>query len=183
MHGMMGAVFIRPLLATDALALADCVKSVYDEYGFTWDPNGYHADLYDLRDYVDPEKCSFWVCEEDHQIIGCGGIAWHSVIPGRFGSVVEYEGDPRIAGTEAELTRFYVRSTARRRGIAREIVQLSLDAARDRRISAIEIWSDKRFVEAHALYQKRGATIVGERVCPGDPDESVEFGLILKLDS
>lgn len=181
LRGKLARVLIRPVRLADAAEVAACVKSVYDEYGFTWDPSGYHADLYDLSEYVDPALASFWVAEVGNQILGCGGITWHEVVPGEVGQVVEFEGDPRIAGTSAELVRFYVRPDARRRGIGRSILDLSIAKARELARNQVEIWSDKRFTQAHQMYISTGAEIVGERVCPGDPDESVEFGLLLDL--
>lgn len=46
----------------------------------------------------------------------------------------------------------------------------------------MEIWSDKRFVEAHRLYQRLGAFVVADRIC-SDPDNSPEWGLLLPLDT
>jgi hypothetical protein len=45
----------------------------------------------------------------------------------------------------------------------------------------MEIWSDKRFAEAHALYRSLGAKLVGERICH-DPEQSPEWGFLLDLD-
>jgi hypothetical protein len=42
----------------------------------------------------------------------------------------------------------------------------------------MELWSDKRFEDAHRLYQKLGARVVGERICH-DPDQSPEWGLAI----
>jgi hypothetical protein len=39
------AARIRLALAADSSAAAAVVRTVYDEYGFTWDEAGYHADL------------------------------------------------------------------------------------------------------------------------------------------
>jgi hypothetical protein len=44
----------------------------------------------------------------------------------------------------------------------------------------MEMWSDKRFEDAHRLYQKLGAEVVGERICH-DPDQSPEWGLLLPV--
>ena len=69
----------------------------------------------------------------------------------------------------------YVHPKGRRRGIAtaimREIIGLE--------VGPIEIWSDKRFVDAHRLYQRFGASVVGERICH-DPDRAPEWGMILQ---
>jgi hypothetical protein len=44
----------------------------------------------------------------------------------------------------------------------------------------LKIWSDKRFADAHRLYERHGARVVGERV-HDDPDQSHEWGLVLDL--
>jgi hypothetical protein len=51
--------------------------------------------------------------------------------------------------------------------------------AADRR--RLAIWSDKRFADAHRLYERFGARVVAERV-GDDPDKSPEWGLVLGLD-
>lgn len=169
---------IRKVRLEDAAQVAECVRETYDEYGFTWDPDDYHADLYDLSEYV--REAEFWVAEEDGVILGCGGITWHERLPGDVGEAGGVDGTIRILGTSAELVRFYVRPSGRRRGIATSILEMSIEAARVRGVRAIEIWSDKRFQDAHRLYQRYGARIVGDRICD-DPDESPEWGLVLEV--
>jgi hypothetical protein len=44
----------------------------------------------------------------------------------------------------------------------------------------MEIWSDKKLLDGHRLYEKVGAVLVGERLCH-DPDQSPEWGLVLDL--
>jgi putative acetyltransferase len=46
--------------------------------------------------------------------------------------------------------------------------------------STMELWSDKRFTDAHRLYERFGAKVVGERICH-DPDKSPEWGLVLPV--
>lgn len=169
---------IRKVRLEDALQVAECVRETYDEYGFTWDPDDYHADLYDLTEYV--QEAEFWVAEEDGNILGCGGIVWHDLVPGEVGQADFVDGTIRVLGTSAELMRFYVRPSGRRRGIATSILEKSIEAARAKGVAAVEIWSDKRFQDAHRLYQRHGARIVGDRICD-DPDESPEWGLVLEL--
>ena len=59
-------------------------------------------------------------------------------------------------------------------------MQAITDEARVRGCVAMEVWTDKRFEEAHKLYLNLGAKMVGERLCH-DPEQSPEYGLILPL--
>lgn len=168
---------LRPALPEDSAGVVQTVKEVYAEYGFTWEEGGYHADLYDLRPYCDPAQAAFWVAEQGGEVVGCGGLSFHARIPGEVGKIVILDDYERIGGTESQIIRMYVRPSARRQGIARKIMEKIVENAPG---EAVEIWSDKHFVDAHRLYQSFGAQTVGERICH-DPDQAPEWGLVLRL--
>ncbi len=172
---------IRPATASDDVAVQTIIKTVYDEYGFGWDPSGYHLDLYTFEEsYIACESSEFWVAEVDGVVVACCGLDFFDAVPGEFGVVSEVDGTLRIGGTDCEIIRLYAVSAARGFGIGKALTETVLSAARARGCVAMEIWSDKKFVEAHSLYQRYGAVIVGDRICD-DPDEAPEWGLILKL--
>ena len=129
------------------------VRAVYDEYGFTWDERGYHRDLRD----VEAAYVAFFVAELDGRIVGTAGLS-----------------------DEGSLERFYVLPEARGVGVGSALLAAVAEEARRRGHSELEIWSDKRFTDAHRLYQRLGARVVGERV-HDDPDSSHEWGLVLEL--
>jgi len=168
---------VRPCLGRDAEAAKSVVQEVFREYGFTWDGSDYFADLDGL-----PESFpgGFWVAESGGQVAGCGGLELHELFAGQAGDLTAIRGTVRVSGTDCELGRLYVRPSARRQGLAGAISDCILSEARHRGLRAMEIWSDKRFAEAHRLYEKLGARLVGERVCD-DPDESPEWGFVLPL--
>jgi len=147
------AVRIRPARREDSNAAAAVVRAVYDEYGFTWDEDGYHADLRD----VELAYAAFFVAELDGRIVGTAGLA---------------------AG--GSLERLYVLPAARGAGAGSALLTAVADEARRRGHDRLEIWSDKRFEVAHRLYRRAGARVVGERV-HDDPDSSHEWGLVLDL--
>ena len=66
-------VRIRQARAADSAAAAAVVRSVYDEYGFTWDEDGYHSDLRD----VESAYAAFFVAERDGRIVGTAGLSEH----------------------------------------------------------------------------------------------------------
>jgi putative acetyltransferase len=146
-------VTLRRAVAADSAAARAVVKSVFEEYGFTWEERGYHADLQD----VETSYAAFFVVEADGRIVGTAGL------------------------TEAgSLERLYVLLEARGSGAGSRLLGAVCDEARRRGHTQLEIWSDKRFVDAHGLYERHGARVVGERV-GDDPDASHEWGLLLEL--
>lgn len=144
---------LRRAVAADSAAARAVVKAVFDEYGFTWEEHGYHADLQD----VEASYAAFFVVESDGRVVGTAGL------------------------TEAgSLERLYVLPEARGSGAGSRLLGAVADEARRRGQTQLEIWSDKRFVDAHRLYERHGARVVGERV-GDDPDASHEWGLLLEL--
>ena len=156
----------------------ETIRAVYDEYGFTWEPEGYHADLYDVRGQYLSQGHRFWVYVEDGRVLGTAALETYDLLPGRVSETVVVEGKVRVAGTDGSVERLYVHPEARRRGIAMQLMATVVAAAQGRR--ALEVWSDKRFEGAHRLYERLGATVVGDRICD-DPDVSPEWGLVLPL--
>ena len=144
---------IRLALASDSAAAARVVRTVYEEYGFTWDEHGYHADLRD----VEAAYAAFFVAEFDGRIVGTAGLSEHG-----------------------SLERLYVLPDARGSGAGSALFAAVADEARRRGHDRLEIWSDKRFEDAHRLYRREGARVIGERV-HDDPDSSHEWGLVLDL--
>ena len=144
---------IRRAVANDSAAAAAVVRAVFDEYGFTWDEEGYHADLRD----VEASYVAFFVAERDGRIVGTAGLT-----------------------EQGSLERLYVLAEARGSGAGSALLEAVAEEARRRGHVELEIWSDKRFTDAHRLYERHGAKVVGERV-HDDPDASHEWGLVLDL--
>ncbi|MGZ8783623.1 MAG: GNAT family N-acetyltransferase [Gaiellaceae bacterium] len=145
---------VRHAVAADSAAAAAVVRAVFAEFGFTWDEAGYHADLRD----VEASYPAFFVAEVDGRVVGTAGLSSHG-----------------------SLERLYVLPGARGSGAGSALLAAVADEARSRGHERLEIWSDKRFQDAHRLYQRAGARVVGERALPDDPDGSHEWGLVLEL--
>jgi GNAT superfamily N-acetyltransferase len=172
---------LRSATAADAPGIVHVIRAVYDEYGFTWDPHDYHADLYDLQGYYLDRGHGFWIAQaEDGETIGTIAMEYFDPVPGAAGAVVTLADRLRLGGCDCALERFYVHPLARRRGAGSALMARAIRESRDRGCRLMEIWSDKRFLDAHRLYERRGARTVGERICH-DPDQSPEWGLILSL--
>ena len=152
---------IRRATRADSPAAAAVVRAVYEEYGFTWDPASYHADLADVEASFD----AFWVAELDGEVVGCAGLRSAPLV---------------LEGTDCSLERLYVLSSARGSGLGAALVETVAAHARALGRRRLEIWSDKKFADAHRLYERLGARAVADRV-HDDPDESAEWGLVLDL--
>lgn len=141
---------------------ARVVEAVYREYGFTWEPAGYHDDVVRPEDHYRSPHAFFAVAvDPEGRVIGTVGGALH--------------------GDEAELKRLYLLADRRGQGIGRLLLFRFLMWARSRGASRAVAWSDKRFADAHRLYAAAGFSVTGSRICPGDPDASPEFGYTLTL--
>jgi putative acetyltransferase len=171
---------IRLARETDVDGIVETVQAVYDEYGFTWDPDEYHADLYDVAGHYFGRGHLFWVAILDGRVRGTVALELFDRLPSGEAGVVEHLGTIRVAGADCSLERLYVHPDARRCGLGAALTRQVVEAARERERSLMELWSDKRFEDAHRLYLRFGARIVGERVCD-DPDESPEWGLALDV--
>ncbi len=176
---MVSVLSLRPFELGDEVHAVAIVAAVYHEYGFTWDADEYHADLYDLAAHFSAPH-GFWLAEYEGRPIGTGALhVFPEAIPGS-GELTSIDDYPRIVGCDCSLERLYVHPDARRLGAGLALFRHIIAEAHARGCRQMEIWSDKRFAQAHQLYQKLGAEVVGDRICR-DPDQSPEFGLRLKL--
>ncbi|RMF68611.1 MAG: GNAT family N-acetyltransferase [Alphaproteobacteria bacterium] len=145
--------------AADVIALIDLCFSAYP--GCVMDLPGLDSDLPRVATHFASLGGRFWVVENGRpaapRILGCGGV-----VPGRLPDV-------------AELKRLYVHPTARRCGLARQLVQRIESWARARGAQRIELWSDTRFHEAHAFYLALGYRRSGRTRRLNDPSDTTEF--------
>lgn len=176
----MAVANIRPATRFDSPGVVAVIKAVYDEYGFTWEQDGYHADLYDLDGHYLSAGHRFYVAEIEDCIVGSAALEFFPAIEGELGKLSPIAGKRRLGGCDCALNRLYVHPRARRKGVARALVETVIRDARTSGRGAMEIWSDKRFLAAHALYGRFGAVQVADRVLD-DPDQSPEWGLWLGL--
>jgi putative acetyltransferase len=174
------SVTIRPADNRDTDGIVSVIREVYDEYGFQWDAEDYHADLYDVDAHYTSQGDTFLVAESNEQIVGTAALTVFPTIPGPPAQTVQTPEHIRIGACDCSLERLYVSLSARRQGIGRNLFEAIIQDAKNRGCQNMELWSDKRFGEAHLLYQKLGASVVGERICH-DPDQSPEWGLCLPL--
>lgn len=164
----------------DTDAIVHTVKTVFDEYGFTWEADGYNSDVYDIQAHYLDLGHSFWVAEVDGRVVGTAALDRFPLLAGDFGGTVEHGGITRAAASDCSLERMYVHPAARRQGVGRGLFLFVCQTAISEGRQCLEMWSDQKLVDAHRMYQARGAVIVGERICH-DPDKSREWGLALRF--
>jgi len=167
---------IRKADNSDVEGVVDVIHTVFDEYSFTWEEGGYHKDLYDIEANYE----QFFVAVIDHRVVGTVALELFDQIPGEIGTLGEHDGFVRVQGSDCSLERLYVHPDARRHGVGRALIDHVVHTARLEERKAMELWSDKRFGDAHRLYGRSGARVVGDRICH-DPDQSPEWGLIIEL--
>jgi putative acetyltransferase len=172
-------VTIRLADNRDIVGIERVIRAVYEEYEFTWDAEGYHMDLYDIEEHYLGRGHPFYVAETYGRIVGTAALTTFARIPGEVGTLTSGS-KVRIAGTDCSLERLYVDPDERRMGIGSALLATVVAEAKSRGATAMEIWSDKKLKDAHRLYEKNGAKLVGDRIC-SDPDESPEWGMILSL--
>ncbi|TNC24530.1 GNAT family N-acetyltransferase [Amycolatopsis alkalitolerans] len=78
----------------------------------------------------------FFVAREGDQVVGCVGV--------------------HLAEPAAELTRMFVKASARGRGWASRLLRAAEDAAREAGARAMRLDTRRDLVEARALYARRG---------------------------
>ncbi len=175
------AFTIQLATAADSAHAVEVVKEVYDEYGFGWFPDTYHADLYDLDSYYLKRGFPFWIAfSASQKPLGTVSLEWiDPPIPAGNG-IQMVDGYERAAGADCALNRLYVSPQTRRMGIGEALVKTVISFAQASGKKKLELWSDKRFEKAHKLYEKLGAKVIGDRICH-DPEQSPEWGLLLEL--
>ena len=132
------------------------VRAVHDEYGFSWEADGYHADLYDIERHYLARGGAFFVLLDGRRVIGTVGVTPHDA-------------------DECELHRMYLLAAYRGRGMGRRMLDTALNWARQRGCRRMIAWSDVKLTTAHALYESYGFVRFGQRICD-DPDKSREHG-------
>lgn len=172
---------VREARSGDESGVVAVIRTVYDEFGFAWEEDGYCADLYDLSAHYLDAGHRFWVAEASCGIVGTGALELFESLPGEPGSVAQVEGKPRVAASDCSLERWYVLPEWRSQGVGRALLTRVIETAREVGRSQMEIWSDKRLLEAHRVYERYGAERVGDRILEEDPDKCWEWGFALNL--
>lgn len=153
---------IRFARKTDIPDLVALIGDAFTEYSLDMDPAIEVPDFLSFEKSYDFQTKHLITALWDHKISGCGAVT--------------------IDGDIAWLSRIYVHTGFRKRGIGTGIMQRLTELALDSGTDTIELWSDTRFTDAHRLYQRFGFMQSGrERVLPDDPNDTVEYHFFRNL--
>ena len=148
---------VVPAHAPDVPGVIDLIARVFAEYRFVWDPLTEVPDLLAFDRHYRGPRGAFFVVRRKGRVVGSVGVE-------------------RDAGATAELHRLYLDADLRGQGRGRALVEAVLGWCRASGIAHLVLWSDTRFDQAHALYERMGFHQTGERVIPGDVNNTREFG-------
>ena len=157
----MSAV-IRPVRDSDAdglIRLIDVCWSAYE--GCILDVDAEEPQLRAMRSHFDALGGEYWIAEGAGGLVAAGG-GWA----------------PAADPAGAELHKLYVLAELRRQGIARRLVAMAEATARSRGSRFMELWSDTRFLEAHAFYEALGYRRTGRTRDLNDLSNTVEFHFV-----
>jgi GNAT superfamily N-acetyltransferase len=149
---------IRDGRDSDAEGLIALIGSVFDEYpGCLLDVDGEMPELLQIASWFREHGGGFWVAERDGRVVG--SVGW----------------TPASKPGGIELKKLYVSSSERRSGLGGKLVAKVEGAAAEQNARFIDLWSDTRFVTAHAFYEKRGWLRNGVTRELHDKSDTVEY--------
>ncbi|HHX8653259.1 TPA: bifunctional helix-turn-helix transcriptional regulator/GNAT family N-acetyltransferase [Vibrio diabolicus] len=132
---------LRPLTKADNPQVADVIRKVSAEYGLTADKGYGVADptLDDMYSVYNQCGAAYWVIEHRGEIVGGGGFA-------------PLAGEPNVC----ELQKMYFLPQTRGHGLAKRIVALSLQLAKQFGYQQCYLETTECLREAVGLYEKLG---------------------------
>ncbi len=111
-----------------------------------------------IADYYSERDGAFWVAVDGDRVVGMFGL------------------EPSSA-TAMELRRMYVDPDARRRGIARTMLQIAEEECRRRNRSHLELSTSELQGDALALYRRAGYQLVREEVAQSASNKTLGGGI------
>ena len=129
---------IRRATNADLVAVQRVIAAAYAPFGDPLALDGYDRDLTDLEAAYDARGGVFVVLDVDGRIRGT-----HAVLPLHPPAV-------------ATFRRWYLDTDRRGRGEGGQLMQWTIDWARDAGFERVDIWSDVRFERAHGLFERFG---------------------------
>lgn len=155
---------LRRATDEDAEQLITLVGAAYDEHpGCVMDLPGIDDDLPAPGTVAGRRGSPWWVVERAGRIVATVGAG------------------PLSARNAVELKRLYVDAAHRGRGLATALVHLVEGQAAGLGATAVELWSDTRFTDAHRRYEALGYTRTGETRQLHDPSDTTEYCFVREV--
>jgi GNAT superfamily N-acetyltransferase len=146
----------RPVRDADSAALIALIGGCWSEYpGCVLDVDGEEPWLRAPATAYAGEDRALWVVERDGAVVACVGLVTH--------------------GRRAELKSLYVAGAGRRQGLGGRLVAVVEAEAARRGATAMGLWSDTRFADAHRLYERHGYRRTGRRRELHDLSDTTEY--------
>lgn len=134
-------IIIRKVEEKDNSSLANMIRGVFVEHNAPHEGTVYSDPTTDnLFELFKTAKSVLWVAESDNVAVGCCGI---------------YP-SPGLKENCAELVKFYLAKEARGKGIGAQLMQRSIDSAKDFKYSRLYLESLPHFAKAVRIYEKQG---------------------------
>jgi putative acetyltransferase len=152
---------LEPFALPHAKGVLSVIGLVFAEYGMTFDPQAFDADLLDIPRHYVAQHGWFSVLTDDGRVVGTV-----AAVPKREGTV--------------EIKRLYLLPEYRGQGHGRAMMEHALTRAREAGYGEVIAWSDVRLETAHKVYERMGFERVAERVIE-DIDRSREYGFRRRL--
>ncbi len=146
----MNDLTFRRVRASDDLALAAIIRSGMAEFGICGEGPASDPEVDSISAAYAGPRAAYFVVEAGGRVLGGGGI----------GSI---EGTPEDI---CELRKMYLRPDSRGLGAGRRLLQLCLDAARDRDYRVCHLATLGRMEGARRLYDRAGFQLLDHEV-PG----------------
>lgn len=143
---------IRFATPADVEGIVALIDSVLIEYGdrICTTPGGSEADVLDIEAGYRSKGGEFWVLESKvngvSQIVGT-----HATRP-----------DPNSPDEVCTFKRLYLHRDLRGTNYGHDLMQVTIDWAREKNFERVEFWSDTRFARAHRFFEKFGFQSTGE---------------------
>lgn len=157
---MSAEPLIRPVRASDIPDIIVLLGRIYASYGGVMDLAGIDAGVLRL--------------DTSHR--ATGGELWVAELSGAARATCGVS----LAGDVGWLKTVYVDPRLRRKGLATRLVAEAVRFAAGAGARHVRLWSDTRFVEAHAFYRKLGFRAFGERDL-ADLNNTREYGFEIDL--
>lgn len=153
----MSYSLIRPANDDDGPAIAKVITEIFADYENCIFYDDEYPELAHPASYYAALGGQIWVAEEDGDVVGCLAVA-ETLSPGLF-----------------ELFKVYVAKKARGQGLAWSMFNLATDLVDERQGDSIRLWTDTRFKEGHAFYEKIGFKRIPVLRFLGDKCDSWEY--------
>ncbi len=158
----MSPVTIRPVRNKDGDGLIDLIERCFSEYpGVVVELDGIDSDLNAYATALEKIGGEGFVIEQDGRIVG--------LVSGFLAT-----------GSHYQLKRIYLDADLRGSGMGGKLLRLIEDRAKACGATAIELWSDSRFLRAHWFYQREDFARSGKERELGDLSNTVEYHFVKK---